>query len=168
MQGERVEEVDAVSAAHSMKLPHGVFTPGIPLVERSTMQKNETSSAIFCRNFLIAPPKVSELRRQEGMDPPIPAHVTDILDAAEGDLRLLNWKYAVLLTATAKRTNASTRGVNPAAAVETAKGSSLSEEDVIALLSEHVSFSTMFKSTCVANASTPEELFGQCPGREGL
>lgn len=83
--------------------------------------------------------KVSELRRQEGMDPPVPAHVIDILDAADGDLRLLNFKYAALATAAGKR--AAVDPGNDRAERETGvEGvNALTEADLNTLLAEHVS-----------------------------
>lgn len=46
--------------------------------------------------LFLAMQKVSDLRRQEAMDPPIPARIVDSLDTAESDIRLLTFKYAVL------------------------------------------------------------------------
>ena len=98
-----------------------------------------------------------ELRRQEGMDPPIPANVLGTLDAAEGDLRLLCFKYAALAAAAANRPKPTPIGESEAGAREPGGGSSssaneaegaggggeeeggLSEDDLLGLLEKHVS-----------------------------
>lgn len=76
------------------------------------------------------------------MDPPIPANVLETLQAAEADLRLLVFKYAVLAAAISKR---------PAAPVIEGEadgsigggglhggGGGLSEEDLLGFLDQHV------------------------------
>lgn len=95
-----------------------------------------------------------ELRRQEGMDPPIPTNVLRTLDAAEGDLRLLCFKYAALAVAVAQRPQPTPDetgegdggggGNRDADGAEGAGGSGeteggLSEDDLLGLLEQHVS-----------------------------
>lgn len=99
---------------------------------------------------------MTELRRQEGMDPPIPPHVEKALDTAQADLSLLRFKFAVLTAARMKRsaatasktgtdvstkdtaktkrsvTTASNSGANDAAK------DTLREDELAVLLNQHV------------------------------
>lgn len=100
-----------------------------------------------------------ELRRQEGMDPPIPANVLRTLDAAERDLRLLCFKYAALAAAVAQRSQPApgetvegdgggggsrgTDGAEGAGGGGEAEGG-LSEDDLLGLLEQHVRFAYVF------------------------
>ena len=93
--------------------------------------------------------QVKELRRQEGMDPPIPLNTLETLQAAEADLRLLIFKYSVLAAAIVKRpAGAATEGGvdgNPGKGVINAAaggrgGCGLSEEDVRGFLDQHVRY----------------------------
>lgn len=80
------------------------------------------------------------------MDPPIPSHVVEALDLAEGDVRLLTFKYATLAKATAKRLtntdetvhNGNSKKTDGDGDQEQREGESLSGEDVCALLDQHV------------------------------
>lgn len=80
------------------------------------------------------------------MDPPIPSHLVEALDLAEGDIRLLAFKYATLAKANATRpanTDGTARDGNSkktdgASGHEQGEGESLSEEDICALLDQHV------------------------------
>lgn len=40
--------------------------------------------------------KVTELRRQEELDPPVPSQIVEALDTADIDMRILIFKYAAL------------------------------------------------------------------------
>lgn len=103
--------------------------------------------------------QVKELRRQERMDLPVPAHVEEALDTAQADLSLLRFKFAVLTIARAKRsaTTASNDGgvdIGTKGAAKTkrsattasnvAKGAgdvsndTLTEDELAALLNQHV------------------------------
>ncbi|CAM9209213.1 unnamed protein product [Ectocarpus sp. 4 AP-2014] len=88
--------------------------------------------------------KVRELRRQEGMDPPIPPNVTETLDVAESDLMLLTFKYATLATAAAKRPLSSTVGEtneggdNTGGTGDESVAGGLCEENLSGLLDEHI------------------------------
>lgn len=85
-----------------------------------------TRTALIARETI----KVAELRRQEGMDPPIPAQLVSMLDTAESDTRLLTFKYAVLTAAGRKLTGTgSERSVDD---------DSITEEDLWALADRHV------------------------------
>eukprot|EP00752_Nemacystus_decipiens_P012187 g10805.t1 len=104
-----------------------------------------------CANHALE--KARELRRQEGMDPPIPTHVLRTLDAAEADLSLLCFKYAALSAAVAQRpqpipgetgeregVGGSSSGANGA---EGAEGGGeveggLSEDEIFGLLEQHI------------------------------
>jgi len=107
--------------------------------------------------------QVCELRRQEGMDPPIPANVLGALDAAEGDLRLLRFKYAALAAASAKRprpppaetsqgSGGGGDGGGDGGAGATGEGGEMeegiSEEDLRGLLEEHVRNIISSRSAC--------------------
>ena len=100
---------------------------------------------------------MTELRRQEGMDPPIPPHVEEALDTAQTDLNLLRFKFAVLTAARAKRSaaTASKAGIDvgtkdtaktkrSAATAASNSGAndeakdSLTEDELAALLNQHV------------------------------
>lgn len=86
--------------------------------------------------------KVLELRRQEEIDPPVPAHVIDALDAAEEDLRLLDFKYAVLVAVSSKARAGvgSPAGEKESGGDVAAEGDSeLTEEALKAHLAKHVS-----------------------------
>lgn len=89
------------------------------------------------------------------MDPPIPATVLSILDAAEGDLRLLTFKYAALAAAIAQRPRATAPaetgeddgGVASSAGAADGGGEvegDFSEDDLLGLLEQHVSFRNVF------------------------
>lgn len=73
------------------------------------------------------------------MDPPVPVHVVKILDAADGDLRVLNFKYSALVTGAGKRTAVSSAGDRPEEEIEVEGVNSLTEEDLSNLLAKHVS-----------------------------
>ena len=81
--------------------------------------------------------QVGELRRQEGMDPPIPGHVLETLQAAEADLRLLVFKYSVLAAAVAKRPTAPATEGEADGGVG-GGGGGLCGEDLLGLLDQHV------------------------------
>lgn len=94
------------------------------------------------------------------MDPPIPANVLGALDAAEGDLHLLSFKYAVYAAALAKRPQpppanpgeGSGDGAAGATAGEDGEAKEgLSEDDLRGLLEEHVR-STL--RVCVCGSGT--------------
>lgn len=89
------------------------------------------------------------------MDPPIPPYVLGALDTAEGDLRLLSFKYAALTAAVGKRPQSPVDtgegagvGVGGAgggaevAGGEEAEGG-LSEDDLRELLEQHVSCTSL-------------------------
>lgn len=89
------------------------------------------------------------------MDPPIPANVTEALDAAESDLTLLTFKYATVATAVAKRPPSWTAGGNNQGGDGTGgngdegMAGGLSEEDLSGLLDEHVSFLSGGQCLCI-------------------
>lgn len=91
------------------------------------------------------------------MDPPIPANVLGALDAAEGDLRLLSFKYAALAAAQAKRPpppppETSQGGGGGGSAGEGGEAEEgLSEEDLRGLLEEHVR--KKFFPACVSSGT---------------
>lgn len=80
------------------------------------------------------------------MDPPIPSHVVEALDLAEGDVRLLTFKYATLVKANTKRLTSTDETAHDGNSKKAdgggdqgqREGESLSEEDVCALLDQHV------------------------------
>lgn len=97
------------------------------------------------------------------MDPPIPANVLRTLDAAEGDFRLLSFKYAALSAAIAQRpqptpaeTGESDGGgggsggaVGAGAAGDSAEAEGgLCIDDLLGLLEQHVSFSNLMCQQC--------------------
>ncbi|CAM9439613.1 unnamed protein product, partial [Discosporangium mesarthrocarpum] len=59
------------------------------------------AAAVRCAAHALE--KVVELRRQESLDLPVPVEVTATLDAAERDLRVLNFKYAALSISAERR-----------------------------------------------------------------
>lgn len=88
------------------------------------------------------------------MDPPIPANVLRALDAADGDLRLLCFKYAALAAAVAQRpqptpgeTGEGDGGRGDSSGTDGAEGAGgggeaeggLSGDDLIGILEQHVS-----------------------------
>eukprot|EP00903_Cladosiphon_okamuranus_P012352 g11581.t1 len=104
-----------------------------------------------CANHALE--KARELRRQEGMDPPIPAIVLRTLDAAEGDLKLLCFKYAAIAAAVAQRpqptpgeTGEGDGGRGGHSRTEAAEGAEgggeaeggLSDDDLLGLLEQHI------------------------------
>ncbi|CAN0183838.1 unnamed protein product, partial [Pylaiella littoralis] len=103
-------------------------------------------AAAKCADHAIE--KVSELRRQEGMDPPIPPNVLGALDAAEGDLKLLTFKYAAVAAAVAKRPQPPAEpgeggGGGGGGDADGTEGNEpkkgLSEDDLRELLEQHIS-----------------------------
>ncbi len=128
----------------------------LPLDSASNTTRN---TLLPGRPRLLTSPQVRELRRQEGMDPPVPANVLGALDAAEGDLRLLSFKYAALAVAHEKRppppppSETSQGGGSGGGGGETTgEGGGveegLSEEDLRGLLEEHVR--KMIFSACLS------------------
>ncbi|CAM9135050.1 unnamed protein product [Scytosiphon promiscuus] len=112
-------------------------------------QAGKPAAAAKCSAHTLE--KTRELRRQEGMDPPVPPNVLHSLDLAEGDLRLLTFKYAALSVAVSRRpsivdANGGNGGEEGAGATrngtegrgEDLEGG-LSEEDLCGLLDEHIS-----------------------------
>lgn len=88
-------------------------------------------------------PQVSELRRQEGMDPPIPPLVLETIGAAEADLNVLCFKYTALNVAISKRPTVldESEGVDGGTGVDGGalkEGESLSDKDVLTLLEQNV------------------------------
>lgn len=91
------------------------------------------------------------------MDPPVPASVLRTLDAAEGDLRLLSFKYAALAAAVAQRPQPTPgetgegggggggldAGADVVAGAEGEGGEAeggISEDDLLRLLDQHVRY----------------------------
>lgn len=99
---------------------------------------------------------MAELRRQEGMDPPIPPRVEEVLDTAQADLNLLRFKFAVLTAARVKRsaataskdgTDVGTKGTTKTKRSVTTGSNSgandvandtLTEDELAVLLNQHV------------------------------
>lgn len=86
------------------------------------------------------------------MDPPIPPNVLGALDAAEGDLKLLTFKYAAVAAAVAKRPQPPAEpgeggGGGGGGDADGTEGNEpkkgLSEDDLRELLEQHVSCNSL-------------------------